>query len=1209
MEGGGAYSCPLIFNNSNLFHLANNKVCKKKYVYHDYSVRGLYFYNDTIFPTTCKIGSNVYNLDPGESSETFPVGTSGTRSISLLEQYNNDYVYYTFKGFGNDYPVEGQYFGNFHNGQISSSAYFFFYGYKKITDASGKNELKIQFVKDNTTIDIVDNACYYTKIYIPTIRTNFFRYLIENYYYSLNSQDNLVFIKDFKCPVEFKFHTYNNYIPIIETKITDNSYLDSIVIVDKHNQNVKMLSSNIFYVYNETEISSIHGLYSKNILNDFSTNPQCIFHSDSGEYPKSPNTNAMLIRLHEIYSTNTCQYFIPFYLNNSYFSPNRVFNNIDIAKNLFRANVNYDTNPVATITNPSSTELNKQYYEFAFKYDLSYNFVDFINLPKYMFTTSLQNGANRALKSYTYNIFTPCVQILNYQNISQCNITYFTTDSSGNSVSNTTSLTVDPTSYNFQQLTNDVFSSNYFNVYSDKCIHDSNVYTVTFYNVDTSASMFTPDLYNSLGLFKTVAAENRIWGRLYYLYQSNKSIGIRVNGGDHYYINLFEGLWCYPNLIRNIAMSILHVNYKDYIIKIRKSDGTVLPIENCTYDDLNGIITMQVYSTTGILQKLEVIDYKGSAFKCPMFSNVMSDIINQGIQFTPFYYPVTSSNEILSIDKETGIVNRSSFDFIKFDLPVTQSYTFQNSGKYLSFINFDFNFDTPVEITSASSTIFSFKEASNIVSNNFGYDPTLGQAYPSNEYSSNLCTFIITGKFVQIPNTVNLNVGLVTLKTDDSLNHTNFTEACICSYDQPMFSINYSDILTKKLTGIFLSLRHTAVRYLESLQFTVINWDCDPTKKFYPKEINENMQVIVPGAITNKLCTKNITAVSTLLNNNYLAYVQNIDLDKSINVSQTNKYSLSVTSNNNDNLFYGLTLVDIGYSTPVYRETNDVSRNASLLIQDTSANTLVTKDIYTGASLIESPGMPGDSVKTLLPIVMPVENDKYKLVIKQENGTSEYKVNIINTVSNSNINTCIENVYNCQCVFTPLYNINDNYNSIQLGKVKCVLNLNINFITYGTLHNNSFINNPNFNITPEKFNIDVYKSTNATEAFEFDSSTCEITFYKKKYLVFTNIYCTMKITDTTSLSNDASTSGIGYTLGVKPVGPEYTLRKLVDTFDYSATGWLINTGRRSTMSICECNDSDIGVKQPFVVWGYTYAEDVYVRADNIQVLYIPIDDS
>ena len=34
------------------------------------------------------------------------------------------------------------------------------------------------------------------------------------------------------------------------------------------------------------------------------------------------------------------------------------------------------------------------------------------------------------------------------------------------------------------------------------------------------------------------------------------------------------------------------------------------------------------------------------------------------------------------------------------------------------------------------------------------------------------------------------------------------------------------------------------------------------------KEINESMQVIVPGAITNKLCTKNITANSTLFNSN-----------------------------------------------------------------------------------------------------------------------------------------------------------------------------------------------------------------------------------------------------------------------------------------------------------------------------------------------------
>ena len=404
-------------------------------------------------------------------------------------------------------------------------------------------------------------------------------------------------------------------------------------------------------------------------------------------------------------------------------------------------------------------------------------------------------------------------------------------------------------------------------------------------------------------------------------------------------------------------------------------------------------------------------------------------------------------------------------------------------------------------------------------------------------------------------------------------------------------------------------MRHTAEKYLESLQFTVINWDNSPTKKLYPKELNESIQVSVPGAITNKLCTRNITAVSTLLNNNYSGYVQNINLDANINDSQANKYSLSVTSNNDNDLFYGLTLVEINYSTPVYQETNNMSRNASLLIQDTNGNTLVTKDIYTGASLIESPGMPGDSVKTLLPIIMPVKNDKGKLIIKQENGTSEYKVNIFNTVSNSDINTCIENVYNCQSVFTPSYNINDNYNSIQLGKVKCVLNLNMDCITYGTMHNNSFVNNPNFNITSDKFYIDVYKSTNASEAFEFDSSTCEITFYKKKYLVFTNIYSSMKITNTNDLSNDANASGIGYILGVKPVGPEYTLRKLADTFDYTATGWLTNGARRSTMSICECKDPDIGVKQPFVIWGYTYAEDIYVRADNIQVLYIPIDDS
>ena len=44
------------------------------------------------------------------------------------------------------------------------------------------------------------------------------------------------------------------------------------------------------------------------------------------------------------------------------------------------------------------------------------------------------------------------------------------------------------------------------------------------------------------------------------------------------------------------------------------------------------------------------------------------------------------------------------------------------------------------------------------------------------------------------------------------------------------------------------------------------------------------------------------------------------------------------------------------------------------------------------------------------------------------------------------------------------------------------------------------------------------------------------------------------------------------------------------------------------MSVCECSDSDIGVKQPFVIWGYTYANDIYVHPDYIQVLYISLDN-
>ena len=151
------------------------------------------------------------------------------------------------------------------------------------------------------------------------------------------------------------------------------------------------------------------------------------------------------------------------------------------------------------------------------------------------------------------------------------------------------------------------------------------------------------------------------------------------------------------------------------------------------------------------------------------------------------------------------------------------------------------------------------------------------------------------------------------------------------------------------------------------------------------------------------------------------------------------------------------------------------------------------------------------------------------------------------------------------------------------------------------------MNNPNFNIGSEYYANSIYKSANAFEAFEYDSSTYEITFYKKKYLVFSNIYCTVNI-PSSNFSSDAIASGFGYTIGVKPVGPEYTVRKLADTFDYSITNWLTTSGRRSIMSVYECNDSDIGVKQPFVIWGYSYAEDVYVRPDYIQILYIPIDN-
>ena len=99
--GGVAYSKPIVFIDSSLFSLKTNNVCKRKYTYHDYQTHGLYFYNDTIFPTTCKLGSNVYNLNPGESSELFPSGTSGTTQIKFNTNNitsSRDSVYYSDAG-------------------------------------------------------------------------------------------------------------------------------------------------------------------------------------------------------------------------------------------------------------------------------------------------------------------------------------------------------------------------------------------------------------------------------------------------------------------------------------------------------------------------------------------------------------------------------------------------------------------------------------------------------------------------------------------------------------------------------------------------------------------------------------------------------------------------------------------------------------------------------------------------------------------------------------------------------------------------------------------------------------------------------------------------------------------------------------------------------------------------------------------------------
>lgn len=1197
--GEDAYRNCLVFVNSNLFNLVDNNVCKKKYTYHDYQTHGLYFYNDTIFPKTCKLGSNVYNLNPGESSEIFPTGTSGTTNISFFSNITSDRdsVYYTFSGFGHDSPIDGQYFGDSHIGLIASSAYFFVDGHRKNGPQMESGDVIWLRGTPNSgsVFNIRSNDHYYTKYFVPETKTSLYRQKIDNYYYSLESFEHMVYLPNYLCPVKFTFKSVDDYVPVVIETITDTSYFKDLSFLDnsKYVDSYKYTTS-ISIILRHDNLGNTNMLFSKNALFAGSAS-QSIFTLWNSGYLANP-----LSRFKERYAAGSNSRAV-YKLNETTWGLSEN-NALDPYKGELLtttldkpAGYSYRVH----LENTSDEALNKQYYEFNKGTDYTYFCRVFTNLPKYMFTPGAYNADNRSSKIVNCDMFSPCVQILNYQNVSECSITWYQ-----DSVSNKSTISLTNGSYTLESITNS-FSSNYFNIHNDHYVNDSNVYTVAFFNVDTSASTFTPDLYNSLGLFKSVAAENRIWGRLYYLYQSNKSIGIRVNGVD-YYVNLFEGLWSYPNLIRNVAMSILHVNYIDYVVKIKKSDGTVLPIENCTYDDLNEILTMQVYTTTGVLQKLEVIDYKGSAFKCPMFSNVVSDVINKGIQFTPFYYPVTSSDEILSVSKETGMIYRNAFDFIKFDLPVTQGYTFQNSGKYLSFINFDFNFETPVEMSSASSTFFSLKEANNIVSNNFGYDNELGLAYPSNEYS-NFCTFIFTGNFVSVPNVINVRLSISSLETDSSMYHSNFTECCSCQYNQTSFALNYTDNITKKIVGLHVQPQQLTTKiYLENLHFTVIKWDSNPVKNSYPKELNESVQSVVSGAVTNDIQTRNISVVSTITNNNYSHYLRNISLDENVNVSQSNKYSLSVTSNNSDNLFYGLTLVGVDYSTPVYQESNDIARNASLLVKDNNNNeVIVSKSIYTGASLIESPGMPKDVAKSLLPIVMPIVNES-KLSINQENSTSQYNINIANVVNKNDENTSIENIYNCQSSFTPLYNINDNYNSIQLGKINCILCLNFTYKTKNT-HNASYSTHPKYSINSDTFTTSVYKSANAAEAFEFDSSTYEITFYKKKYLVFSNIYCSISYSST-NFSNNAIASGLGYILGVKPVGPEYTVRKLSDAYSFTNKSWFTTAGRRSMMSVCECSDSDIGVKQPFVIWGYTYANDIYVHPDYIQVLYISIDN-